>query len=79
MTTSQHAAQTLDSIGNTRDVLSQAENEGRALRGEFGVARQLVAMSAQYLALKAAGQLDAAAAVKAEAMSIRNAAAQQEA
>lgn len=79
MTTSQHKAQTLARIGNTRDVISQAENEGRALRGDFGPARQIAAMSAKYLALKAAGKHDEAAAVKAEAQAIRNAAAETEA
>jgi hypothetical protein len=34
MTTSQHKAQTLTSIGNTRDVLSQARAEGEVARGE---------------------------------------------
>ena len=79
MTTSQHAAQTLDSIGNTRDVISQADAEGRALRGEFGPRRQIDALSAQYQALIAAGQLDEAVKVKALAQTIRdNAAAAQE-
>jgi hypothetical protein len=70
MTTSQHKAQTLTSIGNTRDTIAQADATGRALRGEFGVERQLVAMSAQYAALKAAGELEAAAAVKAQGVAI---------
>jgi hypothetical protein len=79
MTTTAANREYLNQLGNTRDVISQAENEGRALRGEFGPRRQIAAMSAKYLALKAAGQHEAAAAVKAEAQAIRNAAAQQEA
>lgn len=50
----------------------QAEQEGAALRGEFGPRRQLRAMSEQYKALKAAGRLDEAAAVKARGIEILN-------
>jgi hypothetical protein len=73
MTTSQHKAEILASIGNTRDVLSQADNTGRALRGEFGINRQLVAMSEQYKALKAAGKVEEAQRVKQEAYRVYNA------
>jgi hypothetical protein len=79
MTTTAANRDYLNQLGNTRDVISQAENEGRALRGEFGVTRQIVAMSALYLRLRKAGKLEEAAAVKAQAQAIRNAAAQQEA
>jgi len=48
----------------------QAEQEGAALRGVFGVERQIRAMSEQYKALKAAGKLDEAAAIKARAFEI---------
>jgi hypothetical protein len=61
----------------TRNGLSQADNEGRALRGEFGVERQLVAMSEQYKRLKAAGRLDEAATIRAQGIALI--AAQQEA
>jgi hypothetical protein len=74
MTTTAANREYLEQLGNTRDVISQAENEGRALRGDFGVRRQIVAMSALYLWLREAGKLDEAAAVKAEAQAIRNAA-----
>lgn len=70
MTTTTHHRDILAQIGNTRDVISQADNEGRALRGEFGVRRQLVAMSEQYTRLKAAGRVEEAAAVKAAALTI---------
>lgn len=78
MTTAQHKAAILDRIGDTRYRLNQAAAEGAALRGEFGTDAQLLALSEQYKALKAAGRLDEAAAVKARAYAI-NAAAQQEA
>lgn len=52
---------------------NQAAIEGAALRGELGIERQLVAMSEQYKALRAAGKLEAAAAVKAEAVKINEA------
>lgn len=58
--------------------LRQAQAEGDALAGRFGVERQLVAMSALYLRLRTAGRLDEARAVKAEAQAINAAAAQQE-
>lgn len=54
----------------TRNGFAQADAEGRALRGEFGVARQLLAMSEQYKRLKAAGRMDEAAAVRARAFEI---------
>lgn len=72
MTTTTLHRDILANIGNTRDVVSQADNTGRALRGEFGVERQLVAMSEQYKQLKAAGRLDEAQAVKAQAYAIYN-------
>lgn len=62
----------------TRSRWQQAQDEADALAGKFGPRRQIAAMSQVYLNLKAAGKHDAAAAVKAEAMAIRNAAAQQE-
>ena len=55
---------------NARHRCWQAEQEGAALRGEFGVERQLRAMSEQYKALKAAGRMDEAAAVKAAGLKI---------
>lgn len=70
MTTTSLRRDILEAIGNTRDVLSQADNTGRALRGEFGAHRQLVAMSEQYRALKAAGKVEEALAVKAAAFAI---------
>ena len=79
MTLTRANAEYLAQLGNARDVIAQADAEGRALRGEFGPRRQIEAMSAQYLALKAAGRHDEAAVVKARAYDIRNAAAQQEA
>lgn len=54
----------------TKDSYSQASVEGAALRGELGTKRQIIAMSAQYLELKAAGKLAEAAAVKAAAIKI---------
>lgn len=54
----------------TRDSYSQAVREAAALSGELGTQAQLIAMSAQYAELKAAGKLEAAAAVKAAAMKI---------
>lgn len=54
----------------TKDSHAQAAIEGAALRGELGRDAQLIAMSAQYLELKAAGELEAARAVKAAAAKI---------
>jgi hypothetical protein len=54
----------------TKDSYAQASAEGAALRGELGIERQLVAMSAQYLELKAAGKLVEAQAVKAAAVKL---------
>lgn len=51
-----------------RFIADQAAIEGAALRGELGIDAQLVAMSEQYKALKLAGELEAAAAVKALAV-----------
>lgn len=49
---------------------NQAAAEGAALRGELGIDSQLIAMSAQYRELVAAGDVVAAKAVKALAMQI---------
>ena len=57
---------------DARFVVDQADAEGRARRGEFGVERQLVALSEVYKQLKAAGRLDEAQAVKAQAYAIYN-------
>lgn len=57
---------------NARFRIWQAEQEGAALRGEFGPRRQLLAMSALYKELKAAGKLDEAAAIKARGIEILN-------
>lgn len=59
--------------GNIRFRLAQAELEAAALRGEFGLQRQLVAMSAKYNALKNAGQDDEARALKAQAIALAEA------
>jgi hypothetical protein len=40
MTTSQHAAQTLESIGNTRDTIAQAHAEGLVIRGQIPTWRE---------------------------------------
>lgn len=77
MTTTAHRRDIIAAIANTRDVLAQADNEGRALAGDFGPERQILAMSEQYKRLRAAGRLDEAAVVKAQAYAIH--AAQQEA
>jgi hypothetical protein len=67
MTTIQaHIHQSLE----TKDSYSQAAIEGAALRGELGVERQLRAMSARALALRAAGDESGYQAVKAEAYKI---------
>lgn len=55
-----------------RYAASQAAIEGAALAGELGVETQLVAMSALYAELKAAGRLVEAMELKAAAIKIRN-------
>jgi hypothetical protein len=70
MTTQQHKAEILARIGDTRYHINQASAEGAARRGEFGPERQLLALSAWYKELKAAGQLEAAAAVKAQGVAL---------
>jgi hypothetical protein len=55
---------------DTRFRLDQATQEAAALRGAFGVERQLLAMSARYKALKAAGKLSEAQAIRAEGLKI---------
>lgn len=70
MTAIQHSIHT--SL-ETRDSYSQAAREGAALRGELGTDAQLVALSGLYLELKAAGKLEQAAAVKAQAYAIKQA------
>jgi hypothetical protein len=40
MTTSQHAAQTLAAIGNTRDTIAQAHAEGLVIRGQIPTWRE---------------------------------------
>lgn len=54
----------------TKTTYAQAAAEGAALRGELGVDAQLIAMSALYLELKAAGRLDEARAIRAQAIII---------
>lgn len=54
----------------TRDRLDQAAREAAALAGLLGVEAQLLAMSEQYKALKAAGDDDAATAVRRAAAAI---------
>lgn len=56
----------------TRDHYAQTAAEAAALRGDLGTEAQLVAMSEQYKALKAAGRHAEAAAVKAAAIAINN-------
>lgn len=57
-------------VDSARFAVQQAEQEGAALRGEFGPERQLRAMSALYKALKAEGRAEEAAAVKAAGLKI---------
>jgi hypothetical protein len=57
----------------TRDSYSQAATEGAALRGELGTDAQVIALSGLYLELKAAGKLEQAQAVKAQAYAIHQA------
>jgi hypothetical protein len=64
------AQRTIHASLETKSSYSQAAREGAALAGELGVTAQLIAMSAQYAELKAAGKLVEAAAVKAEAIKI---------
>lgn len=70
MTTDTARRDILERIGNTRDTIAQAAAEGAALRGELGPQAQLLAMSEQYKRLKAAGRLDEAKAIKAQALAI---------
>lgn len=56
---------TLDST--TRYRYEQAAREGAALRGELGKEAQLIAMSAQYMQLRAQGKVDEARAIRAAA------------
>jgi len=77
MTTKQSNAAELARIADVDYHINQASAEGAALRGEFGTERQLIAMSAQYSELKAAGKLDEARAVRARAIEIDAAAKQQ--
>lgn len=51
-------------------ILRNAPVVGAALRGEFGPERQLLALSEEYKRLKAAGETERAAAVKAKAYAI---------
>jgi hypothetical protein len=64
------AQRTIHASLETKSSYSQAAREGAALRGELGIDAQLLAMSAQYAELKAAGKLVEALAVKAEALKI---------
>lgn len=50
--------------------LDQARRESAALAGDLGVHAQLIAMSAVYHELKAAGQLDDARAIRLAAIAI---------
>jgi hypothetical protein len=59
MTTETARRAILESIGNTRDVIEQARMEGAALRGELGVAAQILAMSELYKRLKAQAEIAA--------------------
>jgi len=72
MTTTTLNRDIIASIADTRRVIDQARIESAALSGELGVEAQLIAMSQQYLALKAAGKVEEAAAVKAAAYAIYN-------
>ena len=54
----------------TKSSHQQAAAEGAALAGELGIDSQLLAMSELYKALKLAGRMVEAAAVKAEAIKI---------
>lgn len=78
MTTDTLYRDILENIGNTRDVIDQAHREGCALRGEFGPEAQLLALSEVYKSLRAAGRLDEAKAVKAQAVAIYEAMQQQQ-
>lgn len=72
MTTTSLNRDIIAGIADTRRTIDQARLEGAALAGELGVQAQLVAMSQLYLNLKAAGKVEAAAAVKQEAYTIYN-------
>ena len=60
-----------DQLSYDRWQARQASREVAALNGELGSEVQIVALSARYAALKASGQHVAAAALKAQAISIR--------
>lgn len=64
------AQRTIHASLETRDSYSQAAIEGAALRGELGIERQLRAMSAKALELRAAGDEAGYQAIKAEALKI---------
>ncbi len=66
-------------IDEPRRRIEQARLEGAALRGELGVAAQILAMSELYKNLKAQGRDEEAAVVKAEAYRIHAAAVEAEA
>lgn len=51
----------------------EAARQTAALNGELGVEAQILALSAHYMALRASGQDEAAAAIKARAYAIREA------
>jgi hypothetical protein len=67
------AQRTIHTGLETRDSYSQAAREGAALRGELGTDAQLLALSELYKELKAAGKLEQAQAVKAQAYAIHQA------
>lgn len=71
MTTDQHRnyVQT-EELGDLRRNTQQAAVTGAALRGDLGVDAQLLAMSEQYKALRAAGKLAEAQAVRAAAIAL---------
>ena len=77
MTPKQAAKNELARLGDCDYHVNQAALVGAALRGEFGPARQILAMSERYKELKTAGRLDEAAAVKAAAHEINNALKQE--
>jgi len=65
-----HAQAKIHASLETKSSHNQAAAEGAALRGELGVERQLVALSALYLELRSEGKLAEALAVKAMAIEI---------
>lgn len=70
MTANQIARNDIKARLETRDRYAQTSTEAAALAGELGTDVQLVAMSEQYKALKAAGRLVEAQAIKAAAIAI---------